>query len=245
MAWYDKTALRLEAHRTYSHRALIEGLRKDFPTLPDSSLRWAIHGMLKDGCLRKQGYNEYVVSRGEELPEYRPVYSKLALDLIKLLGENYPHISFTVFETVLMNDFINHMVAQNTVFIQADKENSIFLFRFLQEQGYNDLMYKPSGKDFSLYWAKDCIVVSDLISEAPISAAAPHSICLEKLLVDMYTDRLISTTYSKAEFPDVLHLALSQYRVDKAKMLRYARRRNKGKELTQLLEGEKENHADA
>ena len=70
----------------------------------------------------------------------------------------------------------------------------------------------------------------------------PHSICLEKLLVDMYTDKLISNTYSKAEFPDVLQLALSQYRVDKAKMLRYARRRNRREEFTQLLDREKENH---
>ena len=111
-------------------------------------------------------------------------------------------------------------------------------------QGYNDLMYKPSGKDFSLYWTKDCIVISDLISETPILDNVPHSICLEKLLVDMYADKLISTTYSKAEFPDVLQLALSQYQVDKAKMLRYARRRNRRKEFAQLLEGEKENHAD-
>ncbi len=244
MAWYDKTALRLETHRTYSHRALMTCLREDFPAAPESSLRWAIHGMLKDGRLRKQGYDEYMVGKGEKLPEYRPVYSQLSLDLIKLLGEKYPHISFTVFETVLMNDFLNHMVAQNTVFIQAEKDSSVFLFRFLQEQGYSDLMYKPSGKDYSLYWAKDCVVISDLISEAPILDDAPHSICLEKLLVDMYADKLISATFNKAEFRDVLQLALSQYQIDKAKMLRYARRRNRGKVFTQLLEGEKENHAD-
>ena len=62
--------------------------------------------------------------------------------------------------------------------------------------------------------------------------------------MDMYADKLISTAYSKAEFPDVLQLALSQYQLDKAKMLRYARRRNRGKELAQLLEGEKNAHAD-
>ena len=245
MAWYDKTALRLESHRTYSHRDLMACLKEDFQMQPESSLRWAIQGMLKDGCLKKIGYNEYAVNDSQTRPEYRPDYSPLTLNLIKLLNERYPHISFTVFETVLMNEFLNHLIAQNTVFIQAEKESSIFLFRFLQEQGYTELMHKPSGKDFSLYWSKDCVVVSDLISEAPITEDEPHSICLEKLLVDMYADKLISTMYSKAEFPEVLHLALSQYRVDKAKMLRYAKRRNRGKELAQLLEGEKENHADA
>ena len=183
--------------------------------------------------------NQRVLRRGGTRLEYRPIYSDRAMQLIDILSQAYPHVSFTVFETTLMNEFLNHLVAQNSVFIQAEKESSIFLFRFLQEQGYHDLLYRPSGKDFSLYWVKDCIVVSDLISEAPILVDEPHSICLEKLLVDMYTDKIISTTYSKAEFPDVIQLALSQYQVDKAIMLRYARRRNRREEISQLLvEGE-------
>ena len=188
--------------------------------------------------------NQRVLRRRGTRSEYRPIYSDRTMQLIDILSRAFPHISFTVFETTLMNEFLNHLVAQNTVFIQAEKESSIFLFRFLQEQGYHDLLYRPSGKDFSLYWVKNCIVVSDLISESPILGDMPHSICLEKLLVDMYTDKLISTTYSKAEFPDVLQLALSQYQVDKAKMLRYARRRNRREELALLLEGGKEAHAD-
>ena len=186
--------------------------------------------------------NQRVLHRRGTRSEYRPIYSDRAMQLIDILSQAYPHVSFTVFETTLMNEFLNHLVAQNTVFIQAEKESSIFLFRFLQEQGYRDLMYKPSGKDFSLYWTKDCIVISDLISEAPILGDAPHSICLEKLLVDMYTDKLISTTYSKAEFLDVLQMACSRYQLDKTKTLRYASRRNRGKEFTQLLDREKENH---
>lgn len=180
--------------------------------------------------------NQSVLRRRGTRSEYRPIYSDRAMQLIDILSQAYPHVSFTVFETTLMNEFLNHLVAQNTVFIQAEKESSIFLFRFLQEQGYTSLLYKPSGKDFSLYWSKDCIVVTDLISEAPVLEGEPHSICLEKLLVDMYADKLISTTYSKAEFTKVLHLARSQYQVNTAKMLRYARRRNKEDDLANILE---------
>ena len=180
--------------------------------------------------------NQHILRLRGARAEYRPIYSDHTMQLIDIISQAYPHVSFTVFETTLMNEFLNHLVAQNTVFIQAEKESNIFLFRFLQEQGYHDLLYRPSGKDFSLYWVKDCIVVSDLISEAPILDDAPHSICLEKLLVDMYADKLISTTYSKAEFTKVLHLARSQYQVNTAKMLRYARRRNKEDDLANILE---------
>jgi len=237
------------ANRTELEQLLFDNLRVDREAVLGLSLeelkdlaslyQTKNHKLFSSWIRREQNKratnNQRVLRRRGTRSEYRPIYSDRAMQLIDILSQAYPHVSFTVFETTLMNEFLNHLVAQNTVFIQAEKESSIFLFRFLQEQGYHDLLYRPSGKDFSLYWVKNCIVVSDLISEAPILADAPHSICLEKLLVDMYTDKLISTTYNKAEFPDVLQLALSQYQVDKAKMLRYAKRRNRREELSQLL----------
>lgn len=204
------------------------------------------HKLLKSWIRREQHNwatnNHHALHRRGTRSEYRPNYSDQALRLIDILSKAFPHVSFTVFETVLMNEFLNHLVAQNTVFIQAEKESSIFLFRFLQEQGYTNLLYKPSIKDFSLYWTKDSIIVTNLISEAPVLEEKPHSICLEKLLVDMYADKLISSSYSKAEFPEMLHLARSRYQLNTAKLLRYARRRNKEKEITRLLNEESRQH---
>lgn len=85
----------------------------------------------------------------------------------EVYDEKYPYVQFTVFETVLMNEFLNHLIAQNTVFIQVEKESSIYVFRFFQNQGIQNVMYKPGKKDFNLYWAKDCVIVTDMISEAP------------------------------------------------------------------------------
>ena len=101
------------------------------------------------------------------------------------------------------------------------------IFRFLQELGYAHLLYKPNKADYALYWKKDCIVVTDMISEAPLSASAPHEICLEKMLVDMYCDKLISSAYSKSEYPEVLKQAMETYHIESTKMMRYARRRGR------------------
>ena len=238
------------ANRTELEQLLFDDLRIDKEALLSLNLedlkdlaslyQTKNHKLLMSWIRREQHNrttnNHHALHRRGTQFEYRPIYSDQALRLIDILSKAYPHVSFTVFETVLMNEFLNHLVAQNTVFIQAEKENSIFMFRFLQEQGFANLLYKPSGKTFSLYWSKDCIVVTDLISEAPILESKPHSICLEKLLVDMYADKQISTTYSKADFPEALHLARSNYQLNTAKMLRYARRRNKEKEIVRLLD---------
>ena len=79
-------------------------------------------------------------------------------------------------------------------------------------------------------------MVTDLISEAPVRESAPHEVCLEKMLVDMFCDKLISTTYSKAEFPEALQKAMANWLVERPKFLRYARRRGREEELRKILE---------
>ena len=94
----------------------------------------------------------------------------------------------------------------------------------------------PEDESHALYWEKDCIVAADMISEAPLSASAPHETRLEKMLADMYCDRLISSTYSKSEYPQVLKQAMETYHIEFSKLMRYARRRGREDEIKQLME---------
>lgn len=237
MQWYEMIKNKLESEKLYSHKELMAALRQEKPDLADSTYHWAISGLVRDGILVRKGYDAYSLSNGVLLADFYPIYSEAASKLICIINTKYPYVQFTIFETVLMNDFLNHLIAQNTIFIQVEKESSIFVFRFLQEEGYQNIMYKPNRTDFDLYWSRDSIVVTDLISEAPVRSDEPHVIMLEKMLVDMCADKLISTTYSKAEFPAVIEQAERQYCLDKTRMLRYARRRNRQEELKKYLEG--------
>lgn len=238
MSWYDTTAEKLENNKVYSHAELVDKLSDTKPGLSGSGYHWAINSMVHDGLLVRDGRGEYKIPDVKGLKEYSPIYSDTAKKLTGLISETYPYVAFTVFETVLMNDFLNHLIAQNTIFIQAEKESSVYVFRLLQEKGYKNLMYKPGKKDFGLYWSRDCVIVTDLISEAPIRTDQPHSIMLEKVLVDMCADKLISTTFSKAELPDVFANAKNQYLIDKSRMMRYARRRNKEGEIKEYFGSE-------
>ena len=118
MQWYEATSKKLEAGHRYSHQELIKLLTNDYPQMRDSSYHWAVCGMLKSGSLTKIARNVYVVQNERKKPVYRPAYSDLAAKLISQVSDKYPSVHFTVFETALMNDFLNHLVAQNTVYIQ-------------------------------------------------------------------------------------------------------------------------------
>lgn len=237
MQWYEKIENALKCGETYSHKELVDELKALKPNLSDSTYHWAISRLVRDGQIMRLGYDTYSQPNDSPKKEYHPLYSDLALKLIKQINEKFPYVTFTVFETVMMNDFLNHLIAQNTVFVQVEKASSIYIFRFLQENGYQNIMYKPNKNDFDLYWSKDGIVVTDLISEAPLRTDESHTIMLEKMLVDMCADKLIAATYSKAEFPGIIEQAQSQCCLDKVRLLRYARRRNREKEMKQYLEG--------
>ena len=239
MQWYEEVIGRIDDKKIYSHKELMDELRMLKTDLSDSTYHWAISGLVRDGALTRRGYDSYSLSSNHPTDEYVPIYSDIVEEMIRIISEKYPYVQFTAFETVLMNEFLNHLIAQNTIFIQVEKESSIYVFRFLQEQGLQNVMYKPGKKDFNLYWSKGCVIVTDMISEAPIQTDKPHSIMLEKMLVDVSADKLIAATFSKAELPDVYEQAQSRYLLDKVRMLRYARRRNRQDVLLKYLEGSK------
>ena len=243
MHWYEEMLDCIDDKRTYGHKELVDELKMLKRGLSESTYHWAISSLVRDGALTRLGYDSYTLSSGIPKDEYVPEYSDTAERLIRLISEKYPYVQFTVFETILMNEFLNHLIAQNTVFIQVEKESSIYVFRFLQDQRIQNVMYRPGKKDFDLYWAKDSVIVTDMISEAPIRTSKPNYIMLEKMLVDMSADKLIATTFSKAELPDVYEQAQSRYRLDKVRMLRYARRRNRQDVVLKYLEESKEEDA--
>ena len=239
MSWYEKIEPNIEYGRTYSYKNIKNELIKASPGLHDSSYRSAINNLLHEGRLYHVGYDAYSFSNNDVKPQYSPLYSDEALALSKMINEKYPLVTFTVFETVLMNEFLNHLIAQNTIFLQVEKDSSIFIFRFLQDAGFSNTMYKPSEKDFDLYWTRNCIVITDMISEAPLRSNPQYEITLEKMLVDMVTDKLISNTFSKSELPAVFEQAQQRYSMDRIRALRYARRRNRKDEIKNYLEGAK------
>lgn len=233
--WYDAALGKMIQGELYSHKALVGLLSQEKPGLGQSGYHWAIDRLLKKGVLVKKGYGMYSISDGKNVQPFLPSYSEDALSLTKSLSNKYPNIAFTVFETALMNRFLNHLIGQNAVFLQVEKESSIYVFRYLQEEGQNKVLYKPNKKEFRLYWNTGTIVITDLISEAPMRSDDPHSIMLEKMLVDMCADKLIASTFSRAELPDVFDQAMSRYILDEPRMMRYARRRNKEDEIKKYI----------
>ena len=106
MQWYEQIENLLKCGEIYSHKELTDELRTLKPDLSDSTYHWAISRLVRDGQIIRLGYDTYSGPDNSPKKEYRPVYSDLASELLNQINKKYPYVAFTVFETVMMNDFL-------------------------------------------------------------------------------------------------------------------------------------------
>ena len=109
----------------------------------------------------------------------------------------FPLVDFVCFESVQLNEFLNHMIAQNTFFIMVERDALDSVFRYLQEQDFGNILIKPRNQEWDAYWTRDSIVLLNLVSEHPRNTEVKHGISIEQLLVDVVAEKTFRLLYSK------------------------------------------------
>lgn len=235
--WADRALTKLSAEDKYHRNCLFRALQGEKKDLNEITFRWTLYHLLSEQKIYKVGYDSYSTRKPAEKAVYTPYYSEEALALMNDIAGRYPNLTFVVFENFLLNEFLNHLIAQNTIYLQVEKDISSYIFDNLRDD-YDTVLYKPNGKEFDKYWKRNCIVILDLISQAPLSKENEHMITMEKLLVDIIADRTIAATFSPSELPSVYESAFGNYSIERQKMSRYAERRGKKSEVQKYLSGE-------
>ena len=233
--WSECLTKNLNRNQSYKRADIVSALAAGKSGLSINSYIWIIGDLVKQGFLTHVGTDRYELASSRPKSEYRPFYSDLALKIKDEVAAKYPRISFTLYENVLLNEFLNHLIGQNTVFVHAQRNISDFVFDFLKFEQNRFVLYKPSVKEFRRNWQPDAVVVLDLVSRAPLLSEAPHDVTIEKMLVDMYCDKQIQMCYSEAEYPDVIETAYERYKIDTPRLLNYAKRRNKAQEIAKFI----------
>ncbi len=235
--WTDQALQKLSDKMAYCREDLFHALQSEKTDLSDSAFRWTLYNLLQEKKLFKTDYDTYVTVKPVVLPVYKPYYSEKAATLKEKLSNQYPDLAFVIFESVLLNEFLNHQIAQNTIYVQVEKDVSSYIFGNLQEEYTGSVLYRPGKNEFERYWSRDCIVVLNLISQAPLSQDKPHEITAEKMLVDIIAERSISETFSPSEIPFVYENVMNSYQIERRKMNRYAGRRGKSSQVKKYAGG--------
>jgi len=233
MSNYEKIASAFSDKPLFTRSEFTDYIRTCNPTLKENSFGWLLYDLCRKRIIEHIAYNVYRVNTGESsLREYESVLSDEASGILELVRKKFPLVTYVVWETRAYNEFANHQLARNLIFIETEKLLCESVFNAVHEQGDYVALCKPSEKEIALYSGDVTVCVLPLTTEAPIIS---HKVTLEKLLVDLFANKLLAQIISRGDFAGIYEEAFSRYKINYNVIQRYAKRRNKADEIKRFI----------
>ena len=227
----------LPTEEIFNKNVFREIVHSIYPDCSEASINWMLVTLRKQGSLASAGTGKYY-RIAQDMPakkQYSYPHSEEYLELEKDITESYPLVNFQMWELIQMNDFVNHQIAKNVIFIEVESMLVDTLYEMLHEK-YPYAMIQPDTDTFYKQRSPETdIVVQKLLTEAP-SPNNGHSSPLEKLLVDLLSKKLPGNLIERSEYPRIYDDIFRKYLIDETRMFRYAKRRNLYDSLLSFIE---------
>ena len=231
MAYYLKI---LENEKSFSRSELMETMKNDGKNISEATFKVELQKLLKEGSIIRVGRNAYCVAK-DGVGVYSYEYSDDAKNIAKILKEKFPLLNFTIMDFVQLNEFLNHQLAHNVIFVSVEDDLGNFVFDALKEVYPGKVLINPTPEMYHQYWYDDMIVIGKLISESPVGQQEKWNTRIEKLLVDLITNAILKSSVSESELPNIYEEAFAKYAIDESCMFRYAKRRGAEKKIREFI----------
>ena len=211
--------------------AFYEQIEKD---IKQTTVNWRVHTLVQSGVIQRIGRGKFTLGEGKS---YIPETATTTKNIYKKLKVKFPFINICVWNTSVLNEFMQHQPNRFFVLVETDEETTESVFYFLREikkpvfiEPTNDILEKYIVNE------KEIFVVRPLVSEAPIqNVNHVTTVTIEKMLVDIFCDDIIFSAQQGAEMRIMFKEAFDKYTIIQSKMLRYADRRNRKEELNKFI----------
>lgn len=216
-----------------SKQKLVEKIKKDFPNWADNTINMYLSKLKKKGIVNAPSRGIY------QLDSATPFQPNISIDLKRMFNKvqnEFPYITFCIWDTKWMNDFMLHQPFKHYMVLEIEKDATESVFAFLAEI-HKNVFFNPDEEIFNRYihYQDEVLIVKSMTSEAPLLQKGKIVIpTLEKLLVDMLIDtELFSAQQNEKEF--IMRTVRNKFTLNELKMHRYAARRNRELEVNDLL----------
>ena len=224
----------IEKHPSFTTKEFFEALQRDFPGIGRST----VYDILKKKC---DSGKIHRISRGCFVSHAKKEYfyepSETVKNIVSLIQKNYPQVNFQIWELYQMNEFVNHLLTKNTIFVEVENILDESIFNLLFDR-YPHVLYNPDIEEYYKYAGTETIVVQKLISEAPPAFGKYQQVPLEKLLVDLFGRGISGSILPRSEYRVIYEDSFQKYNINQAKMFRYARRRSIEKSIQDFIHEE-------
>ncbi len=220
--------------KSFSRTELFNAMEKCKLELSESSLKANLQKLLNNGQIVRVGRNAYCVA-DDNIQNYEYEYSTLAQQVAGVVKEKHPCLDFNIMELVQFNEFINHQLAHNVIFVAVEEDLGDFVFDTLKEKYPGKVLINPSAEIYHTYWCDDMIVITKMVSEAPLGKVEKWNARIEKTLVDLLSDDLLRSSIATSEYPTIYEDAFAKYAIDESCLFRYAKRRGAYEKIKQFI----------
>ena len=224
----------IENHPSFTTGEFADALQKGVPGIGRSTIYSILKKKCDSGEISRVSKGRFVHSARKD---YSYELSETARDIVALIQENYPLVEFQIWELYQMNEFVNHLLAKNTIFIEVENMLDESIFNLLFDR-YPHVLHNPSLDEYYKYAGDETIIVRKLISEAPPPYGQYRQASLEKLLVDLFGRGISGSILSRSEYRAIYEDAFQKYNINQSKMFRYARRRGIEKVIRDFIHEE-------
>ena len=225
----------------FSRQSLKQFYHQFEPTLKETTFRWMLYELKSRRLIEAVDRGVFTLHAGSELPEYAPAISKPLETLYKKLMAQFPFADICIWETSLLNEFLQHQVARVLTVVEAEAAVTESLFHFLKEK-HQQVFLAPSRQEFEyyVYSSPGSIVIKKLVSQSPLlthnGIRVPK---LEKLLVDLFAEPDFFYPYQGNERTTLFCNAFTRYKLSPKTIFRYAQRRKCREGLAAYLQQNK------
>ena len=210
--------------------------KKIDPSFRETLLRNTLEKLMVDGYIIRVGRNQYEACNSKNKKSvYVNQYSKEAEEVVLLMKEKYPLLDYRVWELKWLNEFWNHQIAQNKIFIEVEHMGCDFVYMELSERYQRKVLLKPSENELYRYGEQNTIIIDRLVSEAPKGEPDNFNTPLEKIIVDLFANQKLKSMIHIGEYAMAISDMFHKYKIDQKRLLRYANRRNKKEEIQTFL----------
>ena len=218
-------------HTEFTTEEFWKYLRSEAPEIARSTVYNILKALRDQGEIVQKKRGFYKVAGKKN---YTYTLSDTAKTVSNLIKKSYPLVNFQVWELYQMNEFVNHLMARNTIFIEVENLLDETVFNLLFEK-YPHVLLNPGEEEYYKYVGDETIIVRKLISEAPASYGEYNQTSLEKLLVDLFGRGLSGRIISRSEYRAIYEDSFSRYNINQERMFRYARRRGNEKKIKEFI----------
>lgn len=219
---------------TFTTTQLCKFYLTDEPNLKDSTLRWRIYNLKKQGVISSVKRGLYVVGHKAS---FSPQISQRIKSLYQGITKKFPYSKVSLWETKWLTNYMVHQPLTDNIIVEVDKEALSAVFSYLQESN-NYVYYKPKRDIIEKYLivGQHNLIVKNLIVDSPVAINEGIRIPkIEKIIVDLFADKDLLITYQGSELANIYQALFKTYAINQSTLNRYANIRKVKSKLIEFV----------